>query len=194
MNGASLNGAAIFYPASPVEIRDGTVSRIRAIPFFKNVYGQRTKATKDDQLPIASVYHSGETTTPDGDANVGEPRFIHTLKLVVHLLVAAKDDDTLDGVIVNATEFVRGMLMTDSTWVDLFEGIERCDVRYAYPRETNDTFAQASIEFEVTFRSKWPPVAPNDFRQVVVGFSEPCKRNLDDYVTAIDIPQGRRCP
>lgn len=161
-----------YYPASPIAIRDGTVTRLQALGLFSNVFKARTQPTKDDQLPLACVWHAGERTQPNGDANTGAPSFLHTLTLAVDVMTKAGSEADLDTEILALIEQTRAALMTDLTWVGLFEGIERCDVRFAYPKETNNFFVQAILEIEVTFRSIWQPLTPNDLTEVAV-FARP---------------------
>ncbi len=66
-----------------------------------------------------------------------------------------------DGDIVSLVELAKATLMTDPTWLQLFEGIERLDVRYAYPAEAENFQIGALIEFVLTFASTWPPFVPN---------------------------------
>ena len=161
-------GVPIFYPASPIEIRDGTALRLAVLPGLTNVYKARTTPGQDDQLPYACVWYAGERTQPNGDANTGTPSFLHTLTLVVDVMTKAGDDATLDTEIVGLVETARATLMTDPTWISLFEGIEKIDTRYSYPKEASDVVVQAIIEIEVTFRSRWEPVILHDLKTVAV--------------------------
>ncbi len=161
-------GAPIFYPASPIAIRDGTADRLAAVPGLTGVYKARTTPGQDSQLPYAAVWHAGERTSPWGDGNVGEPTFEHNLRLVVDVMAKAGDEHSVDVDIITLVDAIRATLLTDPTWVHLFEGIERCDTRYAYPTQANDIVVQAIIEFEVTFKSAWPPVVPNALKTVAV--------------------------
>ena len=159
-------GAPVFYPASPIAIRDGTVARVATVPGLTEVFKARTMPGQDSQLPYAIVWNSGERTEPNGDDNTGAVSFVHTLTLVVDVMTRAADEKALDTEIVLLVETIRATLMTDPNWIMLFEGIRRCDTRYSYPKEASDIMVQAMIEFEVTFRSEWPPFLPNDLTAV----------------------------
>jgi hypothetical protein len=182
-------GAPLFYPIGPIDILDGTVTRLQAIQAFKNVYEQRTFPTKDDQLPFAAVWHAGERTEPNGDANVGAPSFFHTLTLVVDVVTSGPDETTLKTNIVQLVETTRATLLTDGSWVQLFEGIERCDTRYNFPKETNLIVAEAVIEFQVTFRSEWPPNEANDFATLGVD-ARPDGATATVFSTQFDLETG----
>lgn len=161
-------GAGEYFPVSPIAIRDGTVTRLQTVPGLKGVFKGRTIPMKDGAMPYACVWHAGDRTDPIGDANVGEPRFMHTLALAIDVVTSAPNEATLDTDIVTLVEAIKATLLTDTSWVELFEGIESFDTRYIYPPETNLFFVQAAVEVKVTFRSSWPPYAPNDFEQVQV--------------------------
>lgn len=161
-----------FYPQGPIAIRDGTFARVQAIPGLANVFKARAMPVQDGQMPCAVVWNAGERTGPNGDANTGAPEFIHNLTIVIDILVKAGTEGVLDSDIVLLTETVRATLLSDLTWIEMFEGIERCDTRYSYPKEAADLMAQAMIEFEVTYRSIWQPITPNDLKEVAV-FAKP---------------------
>ena len=157
-----------YFPAGSLEIRNGTFVRVAAATGYKNVWTQRALPTKDDQLPFAIVWHGGDRTEPWGEANVGVPSFEHTLKIVVVIAVTAETPDGLDPTIVEVTEGVRAALLTDPTWIGLFEACTKADVGYAFPGDGQIPYARGLIEFEVTYRSEWPPATPNDFRTMAV--------------------------
>ena len=182
-----------FWPAAPIAIRDGTASRLVATNLFAHVFTARTQPTKDDQLPVACVWHAGERTQADGDPNTGAPGFVHTLTLAIDVLAKAGTEAALDADIVALVEQTRLALLTDSSWIALFEGIDRCDTRYSYPKETNDFLVQALIEIEVTLRSRWAPVTPNDLRSVAVFTPPPGPASLCRFCGAANAPGSPEC-
>lgn len=165
-------GAPIFYPASPTTIRDGTAARLALVSGLTHVFKARTMPGQDDQLPYASVWLAGERTSVWGDGNVGDPTFTHVLTLVIDVMTKAGDEATLDADIIGFVETIRATLLSDPSWVQLFEGIERCDTRYAYPKDASDILVQGMIEFEVTFRSEWPPVLSQTLNKVGVSLPD----------------------
>ena len=83
-------GAPSYYPAGPIDIRDGTIARVKAMTGFANVFGNRVLPTKDSQMPFACVWHAGDRTEPNGDANTGVPSFDHTLLMAVSIVVRGR--------------------------------------------------------------------------------------------------------
>ena len=156
-------GTPEFFPAGPTEIIDGTLSRAKAAAGVTNAWKQRPLPVKDEDLPFVLVWHGGDRTEPWGDANVGAPTFDHTLKLIVVVAVTAETPDGLDPLVTTTTERVRAALLTDPTWIGLFEACHKADIGYAFPSDGQIPYARGLIEFEVTFRSEWSPADPPDF-------------------------------
>ena len=187
-------GSPTYYPASPVAIRDGTWQRVQTIQAFAgNVFRARLMPTKDMLLPYAMVHLVGERTEPWGDANTAEPSLDHTLTLGVEIVMASPAANAAgnaatapDADIVALVETVKATLMTDPTWVNLFEGLERANVRYAYPTESTELQVSALIEFDLTFRSSWEPYVPNDLTEIATTVQMPSVPFIDGAVQTID--------
>ncbi|WP_158812059.1 hypothetical protein [Beijerinckia sp. L45] len=139
-----------------------------AITGLKSVAKTYTKPIKEYNLPLAVVYNAGERTSPMGDANAGQPKFDHRLSLIIDIIAADTSDLNVDADIVTFVEAVKMTLLSDTSWLELFEAVEHVDVSYSYPKDGEDYIAQGQIEFELFFRSMWPPLTPNDFREATV--------------------------
>lgn len=161
-------GTVEWFPAGPIEIRDATIARVKALTGFTNVFGNRVKPTKPEHLPVACVWHMGDRTEPWGEANVGAVGFDHTLSMAVDVMVRAGSEDALNAEIVALVEPVRLALLTEPTWVNLFEAVTKADAHYSYPDEGGFLYARGVIEFELRFRSEWSPATPNDFRGMAI--------------------------
>ena len=161
-------GTPEFFPAGPTEIIDGTLARAKAAAGVTNAWKQRPLPVKDEDVPFVLVWHGGDRTEPWGAANTGAPSFDHTLKLIVVVAVTAETPDGLDPLVTATTERVRAALLTDPSWIGLFEACIKADIGYAFPGDGQIPYARGLIEFEVMFRSEWPPATPNDFRTMAV--------------------------
>lgn len=166
-------GAPIYYPASPVEIRNATFARVAAVPGIVKTFKARILPRQDADVPYASVWNAGDRTEPNGDANVGEPSFIHHLTVVVDVMVAAETEADAGDLAETLAERIRAALLTDPSWLDFVEAVERCEVRYAYPKDAEALFVQGMIEIEVLIRSAWPPALPNDLKTIAVTSKTP---------------------
>lgn len=156
----------IYYPEGPLAIRDGTHARLTDIAGVKEVLKTRTLPTKDDQLPVICVAHGGENARADGDANVGAPKFLNDLRLLITVVDLATSDLVLDAGITRKVEEIKQTLFTDSTWLDLFEALESFAVSYHFPREAEIVLCEARLELTVSYRSNWPPFAINPLEEI----------------------------
>jgi hypothetical protein len=165
-----LQSAAIYYPNSAIDIRDAAHQRLKTLRDFglgERVFKARVSPTKDEELPCLCVVHGGERGAPDGDANVAAPKFIHSFTLRLSIIAAARSQYHLDGEIVTALENVKGLLLTDPTFLDYCEAVDRLDTTFRYPREAEPLLVEAILEMGLVYRSDWPPVAPNDLKLIV---------------------------
>ena len=160
----------IYYPEGPLAIRDGTHARLTDITGIREVLKTRTLPTKDDELPVICVAHGGENGRADGDANVGAPKFINDLRLLITVVDLATSDLVLDAGIARKVEEIKQTLFTDSTWLALFEALESFSVSYHFPREAEIVLCEARIELTVITRSAWPPVALNPLEEIETTF------------------------
>lgn len=160
---------SIYKPFSPIQVRDETVARLRQIAGIKKVYKAHTIPTQDTELPCISVFHLGERAVPSGDANCGEPKFDHRLKLCIDIINLQGEEEVLDNTTTAFVEAVKLVLFRDATWISLMDGFEGYELRYNYPTQADGYYVQAQFEIDIFFRSEWPPLAPHEL--CTVGFS-----------------------
>jgi hypothetical protein len=186
-----------YYPCSPLEIRDGTYDRLLKIQGLV-VRKARTMATQvndPDQFPNATVYNLGEETQPMGDANCGPPAFQHHLRLGIEVEVLAGNELYLEHDATTLVEQIRILLLSDYTWVNLFEGCERFSVDYAHDSHNDVYLVRAIINIEVTYKSIWEPIVLNDLDSVSISTKVgDCKTG--NYVSTeidLDTVNGKHC-
>ena len=75
--------------------RDKIASKLAARTFFVNgeftLSTSRAKQVQPENVPFLGVYMVDETTTPDGDANVGEVRFHSVATIGISVIVQNND-------------------------------------------------------------------------------------------------------
>lgn len=152
-----------------IEIRDTTAARVGSILLFGGRV-QRNSAlpTKDSQVPCCLVYFGGDTMVAEGDANAGEPNFVHSLRLAVSGLVKADSAAFLDGALDDAMEAILSVLLHDGEWVGLSEAIERIDRTYEFHERDRLLMAEARLVFTLSYRSDWPPVVTDLLESVAM--------------------------
>ncbi len=149
-----------------IEIADKALALLRAATFdppFKSFRRTPLRQVAPDDLPLLMVYILRERRSPDGDANAGEPRFVHRVHLGIAGAVALSDDgaqlETLEAMMANIDD----VLLTDPRFINMFEGIESMDRRSQYASVAETPLGEIQIEMVVTFRSYWEPKVPDDF-------------------------------
>lgn len=77
----------------PILVRDGALSRLKVMPWFSQFFFTSNKSLQiqPQNIPFCGVYFLTETDTPDGDANVGEPRFRSLVVLGFSVIVQNND-------------------------------------------------------------------------------------------------------
>jgi hypothetical protein len=171
------------------EIITKTAERLRTLLVptpFKSVYGVRTYPTKDDMLPCATVALGRDRMDADGDDNAGEPSFKHRTTINVSALCSAESQFFLTGRLNAAKNAILAALLSDPEWLSLVEAVSSIDVSMVYPNESGTVFAEARIALEVTFRTDWPPVVPDDFLDAFVTEEE--GGNTSQHINMRTIP------
>jgi hypothetical protein len=174
-----------YYPAGPLDIRDATHERLQDITGVKAVLKTRTLPTKDEQLPVICVAHGGENGRPNGDANAGPPAFNNDFHLLITVVDLATSDLVLDAGISLMVEEIKQTLFTDTTWLELFEGIEAFSVSYHFPREAEIVLCEARMELTVSFRSVWPPFVINPLEEIVTTIQLPAPADPIIYINEV---------
>jgi hypothetical protein len=83
-------------------VRDEILARAKSMPFFATFKFGTNKAeqVQPEKIPFCGVYFISEDLTPDGDADVGEPRFrssvLYGVSIVVQNNDAAAAENKLD--------------------------------------------------------------------------------------------------
>ena len=92
-------------------------------PFFANHFKRKTKMAQiqPEQLPYLGVYIIDEVMTPDGDANAGEVRFAHTLRIGFSVIIANNDQDAAEREIDASFWRIMNRLWTDPYVMNLLD-------------------------------------------------------------------------
>lgn len=101
----------------PMLVRDGIMARVKAMPYFASFHFSSNKALQiqPQSLPFCGVYFIQETGVPDGDANVGEPRFRTTVRIGFSVIVVNNDPEAAEYQLDTAMQVLAGGLFSDPT-------------------------------------------------------------------------------
>lgn len=79
-------------------LREIFLNTVVALPFFAgfNIRRNKRKPIQLVDLPLLGVYILDEQMGPDGDANHGEIRFIHTFRIGFSVMIVNNDDDVAE--------------------------------------------------------------------------------------------------
>ncbi len=185
-------------------IRDGVLDRMREMPYFENFNFRRSKqlSVQAQQLPYAACFFVDETLTPDGDPNVGEPRFKHALRLGFSVAILNNDTDETEDLLDAAYWALMNGLLRDPTLMNMIsnalpgnsriEGITRSTRRNVYganaagygSRSVASSNEQpiGELQFELTcaFRTDWPPFVDDDLELIHVETAFPIAGTAED--------------
>lgn len=136
--------------------RPGAKARIRRTPLMP---------PQANEVPCLLVYLTGQRMTPDGDANHGEPRFVHEAVLNVSGVLRADTAADLDDKTSAASAEILETLLEAPEWLALIEGVTDVTQRIRFD---DQAYLAAIVEtsFTVTYRSSWPPRVADTFGSV----------------------------
>jgi hypothetical protein len=107
-----------------MQVRDGILERIKVMEFFTNpdispafkYTKNRALSVQPSSLPICGVYFLQESSTPEGDANTGEPRFRTSVRYGLTIMLVSNDMEAAEYTLDLAAEAIRGGLFSDPTF------------------------------------------------------------------------------
>jgi hypothetical protein len=148
---------------------------------FSGWTSRKSKVFKiqSQNLPFVGVYIVGEKLTPDGDANVGDIRFYHTLRIGISAIVAVNDPDAAEDALDGAYWAIMNGLLTDDTLTNFLTTTLDDNVRIeSFPEAmrkhlwgtddlNNETpYGEMQLELSCTYRSNFYPPVTDDLRVI----------------------------
>lgn len=181
-------------------IHKAALSRLSTLTGFTTFRKSPMLHVDPKALPCLSVYLMRERMVAEGDANAGEPRFVHTVTLGISgACVASGANDQLDA-LDTAMSSVLTKLLTDPKFIALVEGVESIDRRNVFEKAAETPLAEVQIEMVVSFRTDWPPVVEDDFKIMHVETTYPNagtalqKSRTQQVTVAYDLTQNDGLP
>ncbi len=171
-------------------LRDVFFARVVTLPFFAGFKARRCKMlqVQPEHIPYLGVYIIDEQMVPDGDANAGCIRFIHTLRVGFSVIIGNNDPlaaelklDEAFWAIMNGLwrdQYITNML---DTWNPVagagnpdntrFEGVTRGSRKHVWGNAglNNETpFAELQYDASVLYRAEFSPIIIDDLLRIHV--------------------------
>jgi hypothetical protein len=147
---------------------------------FKTYRNTPALQVQPGDLPMLGIYILRERRVQDSHANHAEPRFLHELTLGFSGAIWAETDD--QNKLLELEELMSELdeiLLTDSTFVRLTEGVTEMDRQGQYAKVGETTLFEIRVEMKIPFRSYFPPRVDDMLERVVVDTQYPDKEHAD---------------
>lgn len=158
--------------SSGYDIRDAFFNLMDAAPYFAAFTRRKTRMLPVQQnlIPYLGVYLVDEMMVPDGDANAGCVRFLHTVRIGFSIVVANSDPVTAEqqadrGFLqVMAIAYTNLSLMNplhnnnpEGVRIEAITRGSRRAVHGAVSTDNETPFVEMQYEAACSFRSEWYP-------------------------------------
>lgn len=129
-----------------------------------------------DQFPRLGVYLGRENETPDGDANVGPPRYISEVTIIISVTEALSKPQVLDGEVDDTVDLIKNTLLQDITFVSLkdesgnfmLDSIPNISRQYFYPNNGDTYYIECRLQMTFRMNVVYEPITPIPFETLAV--------------------------
>ena len=161
------------------QLRQETASRLRTLPgVFKGVYDSRLPQMKRELLPAVRVY----TAAASQGLSISIPEFRTTASLVVQIVCEDSTDPALAERIDRYCDIVKGRLLSDADWLQIFERVLNIETEFDRQIEGEWRLTTATITFGIQYTEAWEPYVPD--------WLETVRTNIDVIDPAADPNTG----
>jgi hypothetical protein len=183
-------------------IRDQVLARITNLYPWKTVRKVPTVTTLADQFPRLGVYLVRETENPDGDGNVGRPRYIDDTVVAISVMDNLSKPEVLEGSVDAMIDNIKNTLLQDISMVSLkdpsgvimIDSIPSISRNYSFPNNGETYFIECRLQMTFRFNVYYEPIMPHWLEQVAVDVrpnNDPVPVG-DPFI--IDLPTGESEP
>ena len=152
------------------------MARLQVWPFFQNFtrfYTSRQMQIMPENLPALGVYLLGENLISDGDANAGEPSFVHTVTVGFSAWMQNNDPEDAEYQMDRAYMNIMECLMRDPSlyknpqWeIEGYTALTRMH-QFGDTGRTNETpVVELRLELRFVYRTHWQPRVEDDFEGI----------------------------
>lgn len=179
-----------------MQIRDAAFTRIiKALADFKSARKIPFPTLQPDQVPALGVYLLREQYGPDGDPDVGPPRYVIDATIAVAVVDESSKPAVLNGSIDANVDRILDTLLCDPTFLDLrdsasgqpiIESIPQITRTTRFPKEGETYYCEVSLQMTFRFRCLFEPLTPNDLKIIAVQ-AEPFGADNSTFTTQFDL-------
>lgn len=144
-----------------------------------------------NQLPCLGVYILRESLNPDGDANVGPPRYIADVTIGISIIDEGNKSYALEGSIDSLVDQAEDTLLQDITFLGMtdannnpiIEAIPQITRTYNFFEKSETYMMECRLQMTIQYRCFFEPLAPNYLETIAINVS-----NMDGTVLPADEP------
>jgi hypothetical protein len=169
--------------SSGYDIRDAFYNVVTVDPFFAGFTFRKNRMlpVQQDLIPYLGVYLVDEMMVPDGDANAGCVRFLHTVRIGFSIVVANSNTNVCEQTAdqgfmrVMASAYCNLNLMNvltnsnpEGVGIEAITRGMRRAIHGASSTDNETPFIEMQYEASATFRSEWYPDITDTLNEIVV--------------------------
>jgi len=174
----------VFYQSYSQVIRDALFAKAVQLPFFQGWVARRSKQLQiqpPQDIPYLGVYIIEEQMGPDGDANAGDIRFVHSLRIGFQVIILNNDPvkselklDAAFWALMNGlwrdpklTNFINSD-MPDNTRI---EGVTRGNRTHHWGSGGLDNelpYGELQYDAWISYRTNFAPIITDDLNRIHV--------------------------
>jgi hypothetical protein len=158
-------------------IRDAAYGRLLNVAAWKSTRKVPIPPLQGiDQCPALGAFILRENMTPNGDANVGPPRYIADAVIAFSVMDALSKPEVLGGSVDTMIDLIQDRLLKDGTFIDLrtptgdrvIDSIPNIARTYNFPNSGETYFLECRLQLTFRYFCFFDPLAPNLLRDVAV--------------------------
>lgn len=180
-------------------IRDAIFDRLTSNDYpYNTVRKIPVPQLQSDRLPALTVFVLQGRSAPDGEANVGQPRFVNSDTIAISIARGFEDPVLLEGRVELEIDSILNKILTDPTFINfgpnpLFESVTGITRHWVFPQDGETYFIELRVEITFEYRVEYPPVVEDEFkllgiRTVFPNGGDP--ESTQQIVAEYDIPQN----
>lgn len=138
---------------------------------MKSVRKAPITTVQPEQLPALGIFVLSERDLPDGNTSIAQ--FVTHLEIGISWVAMSSDSLILDGTLDQFVAQSKIALLSDATFLQLFEYVEEISREMSYSKEGESYICENRMRLKVSYRTDYPPFAPYDLTLIDIKTKEP---------------------